>query len=140
MEGDVALRLFHPKHYSWERSRFNSMAARVSHDGLSVVDEACARRCSGSECRHIPLFYEEHICGDPPVFRRLRPNEYANAALTQDTTASGDTCHFLITGLAKNFDKYLVKNTEIAQLRICIDGVERELTLEDIRNQSPPQT
>lgn len=137
MEGDFIIRLFHPEHYSHARGRFKSTAISTSRDGLSIIDEACAIRCSGSICEHCGAHYESRVSGDPAVFARIELREFEGAEFERDES-EGDQCHFLTNGLPRRFDSRFVKSLNIEDLRICDANGERELTYADICAQNPP--
>lgn len=52
--------------------------------------------------------------------------------MKQDTTDSGDVCHFLVLGLPKSYHRELVKKLSLKQLMICDFDGERELATADL--------
>lgn len=75
------------------------------------------------------------MSGEPPVFLRLSTSEIPDLTLTQDTTETGDDCHFLMNGVKKSYYRTIVKQKEIGDYEICCEQGPRSLTIDDILKQ-----
>ena len=99
------VRFAHPKHFSPEDGKYKDLAFANSrkHGGISVVDRGCAVAASADLCAHLVRYYEERVAGNPPVFFIFDENELpSDYKLEQQTTISGDVCHYNIHGISAN--------------------------------------
>ena len=76
------------------------------------------------------------IAGEPPVFWRIPVDQLPDhAELEQETTDSGDTCHFNICGMSDGECRKLLKSHTVNDFEICDAGTPRELTVDDVLAQ-----
>lgn len=121
-------------HYSKELGRFKSPAFENTGKppGISVIDLDCANLASGDACQHCARYYAA-ISGIPIIFWQI-PNQVTEdgCQVEQETTESGDVCHYNIRGLSDNRARKTIIKVPIEDLTICADGGPRQMTRDDL--------
>ena len=134
------IRLVSSRHFDQQRQRFQSWAFKNSSEdrggGISLIDKECIAGTGLSTCEHIRRYYQPTI-GDVVIFWEIPSNLPAGGRLEQETTDSGDDCHYNLRDLSDNQAKqyFKSKTPSLEGFRICDDDHHRELTLEDITRQ-----
>lgn len=121
-------------HYSKELGRFKSPAFENTGKppGISVIDLDCANLASGNVCRHCARYYAS-VAGTPIIFWVI-PDQIVEDGcnLEQETTESGDVCHYNIRGLSDNRARKIIIRVPIEELMVCADEVPRSMTGDDL--------
>lgn len=60
----------------------------------------------------------------------------ADASVEQQTSPTGDLCHNNIAGMSKQQCRALFRERVIADFKLCDEGLERALTVEDVERQA----
>ena len=121
-------------HYSKELRRFKSPAFANTGNppGISVIDLDCANHTSSGICPHCSKFYAA-VAGTPVIFWEV-PNELLEngCRLEQETTESGDVCHYNIRGLSNNQARKIIISIPVEEFMICADRGQRPMTEDDL--------
>src|SRR5436190_4011842 len=120
------IRLIHQRHYDPDEQRFRSVAFRPSTDGsgISVIDADCILRSSASICEHIRRFYPD-VSGTPAIFWDIDPEVLPeNCQLAQQTSLTGDECHYNLKGLSKEEARAIFKEVPLTEFKICTETGE----------------
>lgn len=121
-------------HYSKELGRFKSPAFENTGKppGISVIDLDCANHSSGNACQHCARYYAA-VAGLPIIFWTI-PDQIVEDGchLEQETTESGDVCHYNIRGLSDNRARKIIIRVPIEELMICADEGPRSMTGDDL--------
>ena len=131
-----AVRLLHPKHYSYKRKRFVSLAFKNSGEvpGISIIDCECLFRTTDTICDHIRKYYRI-TAGEPPIYWRFDTGILpGNFKLEQEDSPAGDECHYNIRGITDKAAKSLFKNywDKLHLFKICKNGDAFQLKEADI--------
>lgn len=140
------VRLLHPRYYSKEKKRFESLAFRNFEDGVSLVDPICGGHTSGGLCTHLAQFYPD-ISGIPPVYWRIPISEFpAGVTFRNETSTSGDECHWVVEGISDQECKKWFKQKTLDDFEICVGGsarraptVDELVVRRDLFDGIPPQ-
>jgi hypothetical protein len=121
-------------HFDHDSGQFRSLAFKPSAGGISVIDEGCVSNSGSPICSHIRRFYPANISGEPPVFWRLPKEAYSaeGTRLEQETTPSGDHCHFNLFGLTTGRARQIIKAAPLAEFSICAPEGVRPLDADDL--------
>ena len=131
------IRILNVKHYDPRKKRFTSVAFKPStNGGISVFNKECVLEQKRTICSHIREYYPPPTSNDPPVFwefeEQILPDE---CELEQQTSKSGDCCHYNINKLSdKKARKLFVnrqKEHQLSEFKICENGESRTVVLED---------
>ena len=134
------VQLIHIRFYDWRKRRFTSLAFRNStNGGASVIDRACIDVSGNSVCVHIVTFYPDTVSGDPAIYwefdTAILPNPHR---LEQQTTPSGDVCHYNIHDLSDKQLKTEFRIVSVSEMSICDGGADRPLTYDDVEALKTP--
>ena len=133
------IRLIHKQHYDWRKNRFQSLAFRNSSQnrGISVISKRCILDSGKTVCDHIRQYYSG-ITSDPPIFWEFSSTILPNTCtLEQQTSTTGDICHYNIVGLPDQKARQLIKQVPLEEFRICEEGGgNRPLTLDDLKEDN----
>lgn len=135
------VRIVHLKHWETHRSRFSFAAfnrskakSDGSSGGVSVVSADCVRKSERSICEHLRHYYPPNIVSDPAVFLPIQSDEFPGGEMKQETTDSGDECHYNLIWTRSKETKFLESFWDKPEkLIICTDKGERSLDVEDIK-------
>jgi len=79
------------------------------------------------------MFYPDTVSGDPAIYWEFDTAIFPNPhRLEQQTTPSGDVCHFNIHGLSNKQLRTVFKNVAVSDMSICYGGADRPLTFDDV--------
>ena len=133
------VRLIHGKHFDHHRKEFKSLAFKPSTGGgTSVLCEDCIEQGGRSHCCHIRVYYDDGIAGNPAIYWRVPAEAYAPPRrIEQETTDSGDDCHYNIVDLDAKECRRLFKEAKLKEFQICAEDGERRLTLLDLQTHFP---
>lgn len=82
-------------------------------------------------CAHLRQFYPESVTGEPPSFIGIDRDRFVTpATVDQQTTDTGDECHYNVNGLSDNQLKRIFKeiHKSTADVEICDNCVPRQAT------------
>jgi hypothetical protein len=127
------IRILNAIHYDPRKQRFTSLAFKNSTGGgISVIHQECILAQNRTPCQHIEQFYLPPTSSQPPLFW-----EFDEAALPtgftaeQQTTASGDVCHYNLLGISDKAARDLLVRQSLADFQICDKDMARPLTAAD---------
>ena len=128
------LRLMHPQRYLPGKRRFASVAFKNSAcGGVSVIDVECIDDREVGPCEHIREFYDERVCGQPPVFWRIPVDTLPDGcSLEQQTTETGDHCHHNIVGITDKQCREILKSVPVTDYEVCDEDGHRSVTHEEL--------
>ena len=135
------IRLMHPRRYVPRKRRFARAAFSNSSGGggVSVLSSECVDRKGHGICAHIRKYYDERIAGSPPVFWRIPVANLPNGhSLEQQTTPSGDDCHYNIMGINDAQCYELLKSVQPTDYQICAADGLRTITEDELKAASDP--
>ena len=116
------IRIVHPLRYDIQKERFQSTAFQPStNNGISVFDEECGIKCSGSVCQHIRKYYSQ-VHGEPIIYT-IVPNDFFEADKVNKTPSNtGDDCHADIMAKTKKASRDLVKKLKHEAYAVCLEN------------------
>ena len=126
------IRLIHIKHWDRKRQRFQSLAFKSSTDnGISVIETECIADRGRAICEHVRTYYSV-VAGEPVIFWEVPDDVYDGCEFVQETTDTGDDCHYNIVGLAKQRARSAIISALVSHFQICDDlGQHHPLTVQD---------
>ncbi len=127
------IRIVNAIHYDPRKQRFASLAFKNSTGGgISVVHLECVLAQNHSPCQHIEKFYPPPTSSHPLIFwefdEALLP---ASFTAEQQTTQSGDICHYNLLGISDKAARDLLIQCSLAGFQICEGSTFRPLTVTD---------
>lgn len=127
------VRLLHPSHFSERKNRYTSLAFRPSGGGVSVINTGCIAEKGRTICAHAEQYYSRRIRGSPTIFWRIGTAELAPGhELVQQTTDTGDECHYNIVGMSEQQCRELLHSKQVTDFEICDPNGSRKVTAEDL--------
>lgn len=127
------IRILNAIHYDPRKQRFTSLAFKNSTGGgISVIHHECVLAQKQTPCRHIEHYYPPPTSSQPPIFW-----EFDEAALPagftaeQQTTESGDVCHYNLVGVSDKAARDLLIRQSLAEFQICEGDLSRPLTADN---------
>ena len=128
------VRILNIAHYDARKQRFTSLAFKNSSSGgISVVSKACIQEQERTVCQHIEHFYPPPTSSIPPIFWEFNEQQLPTGySLAQETSPSGDICHYNIEGVADKSAREMLLQVKLSDLQICELGQARQLTLTDL--------
>ena len=116
------IRPVHPKHYSRNRKRFESVAFQNSSDGsgISVISSSCIKRKNKNICGHIEKYYSSPLTGDPIIFWKINSDTLPTSCrFVQSPSTTGDECHHNIENLSDNEARRMIIRQFPSNFRLC---------------------
>jgi hypothetical protein len=133
------IRIIHQHHYDPDKKRFTSLAFKPSSDGsgISVIAANCIVQKGARICEHIEKYYKS-VSGIPPIFwsfdSKILPER---CEFIQQTSESGDVCHYNLVGLSAKEAGYIFKQQDLSVFSICrSDGNYQPLKISDMATGS----
>lgn len=127
------IRILNAIHYDPRKQRFTSLAFKNSTGGgISVIHQECVLAQNRTPCQHITRYYPPPTSSQPPIFW-----EFDEAALPagftaeQQTTESGDVCHYNLLGISDKAARDLLIRQSLAAFQICDNDMAHPLTAAD---------
>jgi len=132
------IRLIKGKYFDRKLQRFQSLAFRNSSTkrgkGISVIQQECISGTGATKCAHVERYYHQNF-DEPYIYwdipKDILPSE---CEFDQETTASGDECHYNIRRLSNSAAKTIFKGIPITTFKICENSHARFLTLGDCQS------
>jgi hypothetical protein len=121
-------------HYDVRKQRFTSLAFKNSTSGgISVIHKECILDENRTPCQHIKKFYPPPTSSQPPIFwvfdKAVLPT---GATAEQQTTPTGDVCHYNLLGVSDKTARELLLQQSLAEFQICENGESRPLIESDL--------
>lgn len=127
------IRILNALHYDPRKQRFTSLALKNSTGGgISVIHEECVMAQNRTPCQHIGYYYPPPTSSQPPIFwsfnEAILPTGFT---VEQQTTQSGDVCHYNLLGVSDKAARDLLIRQRLADFQICEDEMSRPLLAAD---------
>ncbi len=127
------IRILNAVHYDTRKQRFTSLAFKNSTGGgISVMHQECVFAQNHIPCQHIERYYPPPTSSQPAIFwvfdEAVLP---AGFTAEQQTTQSGDVCHYNILGASDKAARELLIQQSLAEFQICESRLSRPLTVTD---------
>jgi hypothetical protein len=116
------IRIVHIREYDWRRDEFKSLAFKNRSDGsgISVIDRDCVDRTGRGVCNHIRYYYGCTAASEPPLYWEFLSSKIPHEhRLENETSASGDICHYNLKGLTKSQARNFFKEQDYTTFRVC---------------------
>jgi hypothetical protein len=85
--------------------------------------ELSGKRICEHICEHIKEYYDSSISGASPIFWIILDEIIPNTAVKQQQTSpSGDRCHYNIFNWDRDDQRKLFKKFDLSDFRICANG------------------
>jgi hypothetical protein len=132
------IRILNAVHYDARKQRFTSLAFKNSTGGgISVIHYECILAQNQTACRHIEQFYPPPTSSQPPIFWIFDETRLpADFTAKQQTTQSGDICHYNLLGVSDKAARDLLLRQRLMEFQICENETSRPLTSADLGNYS----
>jgi len=127
------IRILNALHYDPRKQRFASLAFKNSTGGgISVIHQECVFAQNQTPCQHIERYYPPPTSSRPAIFwvfdEAVLP---AGFTAEQQTTQSGDVCHYNLLGVSDKAARDLLIRQRLADFQICEDEMSRPLLAAD---------
>lgn len=127
------IRILNALHYDPRKQRFTSLAFKNSTGGgISALHQECVLAQNQTPCQHIERYYPPPTSSQPPIFwsfnEAILPTGFT---AEQQTTQSGDVCHYNLLGVSDKAARDLLIRQRLADYQICEGSESRPLTPAD---------
>ena len=134
----IIVRILNALHFDPRKQRFTSLAFKNSTGGgISVIHKECIQQQGNSVCEHIEQFYPPPTSSIPAIYWEFAEEQLPiGYQLEQQTSASGDHCHYNIEAISDKSAREMLLHTKLSDFQICQQGQSRAVTLADLVSQN----